>query len=57
MKQQISTFITGAAGITSVEVVSAIPPETITQIGQTLIQIAIGIVTLWKLIKKPKENK
>jgi hypothetical protein len=30
-------------------------PEQLQTIGQLAIQLAIGIVTLWKLLKKPKK--
>ena len=38
--------------------VAAMPtPDEVQSIGQLIIQILIGIVTVWKLVKKPKENK
>lgn len=37
--------------------VTTIPtPEEVQTVGQLLIQLIIGIVTIWKLVKKPKKN-
>ena len=55
--------MTGSVGVATVEVTEAVATaipstEEVSSIGQLLIQIIIGIVTVWKLIKKPKnENK
>lgn len=63
MKDQILTLMTGTVGVATVEVTEAVAtsmptPEEVSTIGQLLIQIIIGIVTVWKLVKKPKnENK
>jgi hypothetical protein len=63
MKDHILTLMTGTVGVATVEVTEAVAtniptPEEVSSIGQLLIQIIIGIVTVWKLIKKPKnENK
>ena len=63
MKENILTLMTGSVGVASVQVTEAVAttipsPEEVSSIGQLLIQIIIGIVTVWKLIKKPKnENK
>lgn len=63
MKDQIITLATGTIGVATVEVTEAVAssmptPEEVSTIGQLLIQIIIGIVTVWKLVKKPKnENK
>lgn len=50
MKNEISTLITGTSGIATVELVSKVPVEEITAIGQTVIQIVIALFTLGKLI-------
>jgi hypothetical protein len=63
MKDHILTLMTGTVGVATVEVTEAVAtsmptPEEVSSIGQLLIQIIIGIVTVWKLVKKPKnENK
>lgn len=63
MKDNIFTLLTGSVGVASVQVTETVAqniptPEEVSSIGQLLIQIIIGIVTVWKLVKKPKnENK
>jgi hypothetical protein len=63
MKDNILTLLTGSVGVAGVEVAQTVAtnmptPEEVSTIGQLLIQIIIGIVTVWKLVKKPKnENK
>lgn len=63
MKDNLLTLMTGSVGVATVQVTEAVAttipsPEEVSSIGQLLIQIIIGIVTVWKLIKKPKnENK
>jgi hypothetical protein len=63
MKDNIITLLTGSVGVAGVEVAQTVAtniptPEEVSTIGQLLIQIIIGIVTVWKLVKKPKnENK
>ena len=63
MKDNIFTLLTGSIGVATVQVTEAVAqniptPEEVSSIGQLLIQIIIGIVTVWKLVKKPKnENK
>lgn len=60
LNEKITTI--GTAGIGSLLVAgtdavasSALPtPDEVSTIGQLLIQLAIGIVTIWKLLKKPK---
>jgi hypothetical protein len=49
---EILVLATGAA----TEVVTLPTPETVQTVGQLLIQLVIGIVTIWKLVKKPKKN-
>lgn len=40
----------------SVTEVASIPtPDEIQTVGQLIIQLFIGIVTIWKLVKKPKK--
>lgn len=63
LSEKISTI--GTAGVGSILVAgtdavasSAIPtPDEVSTIGQLLIQLAIGIVTIWKLLKKPKKEE
>lgn len=47
-------MLTSGAGIASVELVNQLPIDQIEGIGKLLIQLAIGLVTLWKMVKKPK---
>ena len=51
----VGELLVTAAG--SVNEVASIPtPEEVQTIGQLLIQLIIGIVTIWKLVKKPKKE-
>jgi len=53
--EKFSTILTGLTGVTLIEVTPSLPtPEEISQIGHLIIQIAIGMVTLWRLLKAPK---
>lgn len=53
--EKFSTILTGLTGVTLVEVVPSLPtPEEISQIGHLIIQIAIGLVTLYRLVKSPR---
>lgn len=54
MYNNIDTLAKGATGAGLVQVASTVPVESIGNAGQLIIQIVIGIVTLWKLLKKPK---
>ena len=60
MQNNINTILTGLGGLLSVEVTEAVThslpaPEDIANVGQIIIQVVIGIITIWKLIKKPKK--
>lgn len=62
MENNVSTLLVGGVGqvgvMLSTQVAEAIPsPEDVQTIGQLLIQLVIGIVTIWKLVKKPKDKK
>lgn len=61
MQNNFNTILTGILGVSTVEVTEVVAqsvptPEEVSSIGQLLIQIVIGIVTVWKLIKKPKKD-
>lgn len=59
MKEHVTTIGTGVVGtvlVQSAEAVQTIGPEEISTLGQLLIQLAIGIATIWKIIKKPKQK-
>lgn len=58
MSEKFNTLLTGFTGVTLIEMVDVMPTaEQITSIGQVLIQIAIGLVTLYRLLKdKNKQN-
>jgi hypothetical protein len=56
----IKLLTTGIVGSAAVEVAAGIQtptPEDVQSYGQLLIQLVIGIVTLWKMLKKPKPKK
>lgn len=62
MNNNIGTILTGVIGGAAVEttaiVAQATPtPEDVQTIGQLLIQIIIGAITVWKLLKKPKDKQ
>jgi hypothetical protein len=62
MQNNITTILTGTLGVAGVEVAEAVAtsvpgPEEVQSIGQLIIQVVIGIITIWKLIKKPKNNE
>lgn len=59
-----TTLLTAGAGellvaaTGAINEVAAMPtPDEVQTVGQLLIQLVIGIVTIWKLLKKPKDNK
>ena len=52
MSEKFNTLLTGFTGVTLVEMTSTLPTAAeITHIGQICIQIAIGVVTLLRLLK------
>jgi hypothetical protein len=60
INENTTTILTGAIGAGAVEattlLTSNIPtPEDVSTVGQLLIQLVIGIVTVWRIIKKPKK--
>jgi hypothetical protein len=60
--ENIGTIGKGVVGtllVSGTEIVSSATmptPDEISTIGQLIIQLAIGIATIWKIIKKPKNN-
>lgn len=57
MSDKFNTLLTGFTGVTLVEMVDAMPTaEQITSIGQVCIQIAIGLVTLYRLLNNKQNN-
>lgn len=50
--------IVGATALGVVQLAEMIPtdPDTISLIAKTLVQLFIGVVTLIKLLKKPKQD-
>lgn len=51
-------FLKGTIGIASIQGVETIPTPTPTsEIIKIAIQAIIGFITVWKMIKKPKEAK
>jgi hypothetical protein len=62
--QNIQTILTGVAGEVlvattgaAVEAASLPTTDEVQTIGQLLIQFVIGVVTIWKMFKKPKPKK
>ena len=49
-------FILGASGITGVELLQTIPtePANIETIIKLIIQVAVGIATIWAMFRKKK---
>ena len=60
MQNNLNTLLTGTIGTAAVQIadqVSMPAPEDIQSVGQLLIQVIIGIITIWKMVKKPKAPK
>lgn len=57
--ENITTILTATMGAGAVEVTNMALPsnDTIELLGQLLVQLAIGIATIWRIIKKPKNPK
>lgn len=54
---KISHFLTGTVGVTGIEIANNVDLSTISQTKEAtslILQLVIGIVTLWKMLKKPK---
>jgi hypothetical protein len=55
---KLQTLLTAGIGqgalVVTETAAQTIEPTEVASIGQLIIQIVIGIVTLWKLVKKPK---
>jgi len=51
----VGELLVAATGAVT-EVASIPTTEEVQTIGQLLIQLVIGIVTIWKLVKKPKKQ-
>ena len=62
VNDKISTIATGGigsllvAGTDAVATATIPSPDEISTLGQLLIQLAIGIATIWRIIKKPKDK-
>lgn len=58
ISESVSTIGTGTVGVMLVEVATAIPtPDEISTVGQILIQVAIGIATVWRILKKKNKGE
>jgi hypothetical protein len=56
----LSTLLTGGIGtlaVTAADQISMPAPEDIQSLGQLFIQVIIGIITIWKMVKKPKPKQ
>lgn len=51
----MSVIVRGVAGLGMVESIPTITPDKITSIGQLVIQLIIGVVTLIGILKKSKQ--
>jgi hypothetical protein len=59
MSNNIGTILTAAVGTAAVEVTGAVnmpTPEEIQSVGQLALQAIIAIITIYKLVKKPKKQ-
>ena len=58
-KNTLLTAITGETLVLLTGVTDTVipAPEEVQNVGQLIIQVIIGIITVWKLLKKPKEPK
>ena len=57
MNTNIDTLVTAVAGTSAVAVAGIVnlpTPDEVQSVGQLLIQAIIAVITVWKLIKKPK---
>jgi hypothetical protein len=60
INENTTTIATGVIGAGAVEVTNVLmtnipSPEEVSTVGQLIIQLVIGIVTVWRIIKKPKK--
>jgi len=53
----IKEVLKGTTGIASIELVNIIPtePESIETILKLFLQVAVGLVTIWGILRKKKE--
>ena len=56
MNDSISKVVTGIVGAGVVEVIPPISPEQIGVIGQIVIQLIIGVITIIQLFRKKKRR-
>jgi hypothetical protein len=57
MNNYTATLLTAVAGETAVTIAGAIPtPDQVQNVGQLIIQAIIALITIWKLVKKPKKT-
>jgi hypothetical protein len=57
--KNISTLLIASAGEAAVAVTGAVEmptPQDVQSVGQLIIQAIIALITVWKLVKKPKNN-
>lgn len=60
MQNNFSTLLVAAAGETAVALTGAaqLPtPDEVQSVGQLIIQAIIALITVWKLVKKPKDKQ
>lgn len=60
MQNNFSTILTAVAGETAVALTGAVDmptPDEVQNVGQLIIQAIIALITVWKLVKKPKDKQ
>lgn len=60
MNQNFNTLLTAVIGEGAITATSMAPipsSDDVQNIGQLIIQAIIAIITVWKLVKKPKPNE
>lgn len=59
MQNNFGVLLTAVAGETAVALTGAVQmptPDEVQSVGQLIIQAIIALITVWKLVKKPKKN-
>lgn len=57
MRDTISTIVTGATGVGAVQIADNIPTaDDIQGYGQLFIQLVIGVLTIWKMFRRKKQD-
>ena len=60
MNTHLPTILTAVLGETAVAATAAMElptPDEVQSVGQLIIQAIIAIITVWKIVKKPKDKQ